>query len=171
MGPRSLFGKGLCMKIVVCFKVVHDEQEVKVEADRTLSFDKAPVQPSAYDLNALEAAVSLVEKEGGEVVLLTAGPSSLVENSKMRKGILARGAGSMIAVSDDALAGADSLYTAKVLAAAVEKIGDVCWTREIRGLKGASFAEQDAVLDELIARYRPLRVCMDRTGIGEKPVE
>ena len=53
----------------------------------------------------------------------------------------------------------------------VEKIGDVCWTREIRVLKGASFAEQDAVLDELIARYRPLRVCMDRTGIGEKPVE
>lgn len=53
----------------------------------------------------------------------------------------------------------------------IEKVGDVFWTREIRTLKGATFAEQDAVFDELIARYQPVRVSMDRTGIGEKPVE
>ena len=27
------------------------------------------------------------------------------------------------------------------------------------------------MLDELVGRYRPHRICMDRTGIGEKPVE
>ena len=45
------------------------------------------------------------------------------------------------------------------------------WTREARALRRASFAEQAAALDELVGRYRPLRVAMDRTGMGEAPVE
>ena len=53
----------------------------------------------------------------------------------------------------------------------LELVGDVAWTREVRILKGATFAAQDAVLDELDERYRPLRIAMDQTGMGEKPVE
>ncbi len=53
----------------------------------------------------------------------------------------------------------------------LEKVGDVLWTREIVERRGASFAEQDALLDDVMARYRVLRVCMDQTGMGEKPVE
>lgn len=52
-----------------------------------------------------------------------------------------------------------------------EKVGDVFWCREIRTLKGKKFAEQDAVLDEIMGRYKVLRLCMDQTGMGEKPVE
>lgn len=52
-----------------------------------------------------------------------------------------------------------------------ERVGDVLWTREIRTLRRASFYEQDRVLDELVARYHPLRIAMDQTGMGEKPVE
>jgi phage FluMu gp28-like protein len=52
-----------------------------------------------------------------------------------------------------------------------ERVGDVLWTREIRTLKRASFREHDQVLDELVARYNPLRICIDQTGMGEKPVE
>ena len=52
-----------------------------------------------------------------------------------------------------------------------ERVGDVLWTREARALRRASFAEQAAALDELVGRYRPLRVAMDRTGMGEAPVE
>ena len=52
-----------------------------------------------------------------------------------------------------------------------EKLGDVLWTREIRTLKRASFAEHDRTMDELFMRYRVLRLCMDQTGMGEKPVE
>ncbi len=52
-----------------------------------------------------------------------------------------------------------------------ERVGDVLWTREIRTLRRASFREQDQVLDELVERYKPLRLCMDQTGMGEKPVE
>lgn len=53
----------------------------------------------------------------------------------------------------------------------LELVGDVLWTREIVELKRAKFAEQDAALDEVMRRYRVGRVCMDQTGMGEKPVE
>lgn len=52
-----------------------------------------------------------------------------------------------------------------------ELVGDVLWTREIIERRGASFAEQDALLDGVFVRYRVLRCCMDQTGMGEKPVE
>ncbi len=53
----------------------------------------------------------------------------------------------------------------------VEEVGDVLWTREIIEWRGATFAEQDALLDDVFASYRVLRCCMDQTGMGEKPVE
>jgi len=53
----------------------------------------------------------------------------------------------------------------------MEEVGDVLWTREIRTLRRAKFAEQDAVMDELFGKYRVARLCMDQTGMGEKPVE
>jgi len=53
----------------------------------------------------------------------------------------------------------------------LEQVGDVHWTREIIAKKRISFAEQDALLDAVFARYRVLRCCMDQTGMGEKPVE
>ena len=52
-----------------------------------------------------------------------------------------------------------------------ERVGDVLWTREVRVLRRASFAEQAATLDELVARYRPQRIAMDQTGMGEAPTE
>ena len=53
----------------------------------------------------------------------------------------------------------------------LEEVGDVFWTRELVELRKASFAEQDQELDRVIATYNPIRVCMDQTGMGEKPVE
>lgn len=52
-----------------------------------------------------------------------------------------------------------------------EIIGDVLWTREIRTLKNASFKEQDHVMAEMFQKYNIVRLCMDQTGMGEKPVE
>lgn len=52
-----------------------------------------------------------------------------------------------------------------------EQVGDVLWCREIRTLKRATFAEHDRHMDELFDRYNVLRLCMDQTGMGEKPVE
>jgi len=53
----------------------------------------------------------------------------------------------------------------------MEEVGDVLWTREIRTLHRKKFAEHDAVLDELVGKYRVARIGMDQTGMGEKPVE
>ncbi len=53
----------------------------------------------------------------------------------------------------------------------LEQVGDVFWTREIITRRRASFAEQDALIDDVFNRYRVLRACMDQTGMGEKPVE
>jgi phage FluMu gp28-like protein len=53
----------------------------------------------------------------------------------------------------------------------LEPIGDVLWTREVIVKKNISFAEQDAIMDELFNRYWVARLCMDQTGMGEKPVE
>jgi phage FluMu gp28-like protein len=53
----------------------------------------------------------------------------------------------------------------------IEKVGDVFWTREVLKLKGASFAAQDDELARLVDAYKPIRICMDQTGMGEKPVE
>lgn len=53
----------------------------------------------------------------------------------------------------------------------LEPVGDVLWTRELIARKGATFAEQGALLDDVFSRYRVLRACMDQTGMGEMPVE
>ena len=52
-----------------------------------------------------------------------------------------------------------------------ELVGDVLWTREIVVRKRISFAEMDALQDDVERRYNVLRWCMDQTGMGEKPVE
>lgn len=53
----------------------------------------------------------------------------------------------------------------------LEAVGDVWWHREEIALRRASFAMQDEALDDVMRRYRVSLCQMDRTGIGEKPVE
>ncbi|HUU42072.1 MAG TPA: terminase family protein, partial [Desulfatiglandales bacterium] len=53
----------------------------------------------------------------------------------------------------------------------LEEVGDVLWTRELVKMRKATFSEQDQELDRVMAEYNPVRVCMDQTGMGEKPVE
>lgn len=53
----------------------------------------------------------------------------------------------------------------------LELVGDVLWTREIIARPRVSFAEQDQLLADVMRRYRVVRVRIDQTGMGEKPVE
>ena len=50
-------------------------------------------------------------------------------------------------------------------------VGDIAWSREVVELRDASFATKDDEIDTLVERYRPGRIAMDQTGMGEKPVE
>ncbi|HYF12475.1 MAG TPA: electron transfer flavoprotein subunit beta/FixA family protein [Actinomycetota bacterium] len=70
------------------------------------------------DEYAIEAALRLVDAEGGEVTLISMGPE--VAMGAIRKG-LSMGATKGVLVTDDALRGADVLATATVLAAAVRR--------------------------------------------------
>jgi phage FluMu gp28-like protein len=53
----------------------------------------------------------------------------------------------------------------------LERVGDVLWERELVAERGLSFALQDELLDSMFKRYRVRQCFMDRTGMGEKPVE
>ena len=57
------------------------------------------------------------------------------------------------------------------VAVAVEKTGDALWLREIVARRGIAFSEQRRIVAELVARYRPLRIAVDQTGMGEAIVE
>ena len=109
------------MKIVVCIKHVPDVQsERRIEDSRLVRGEDDVL--NELDENAVEAAVGLVEELGGEVVALTMGPDD-AEDAIRRA--LQMGADSGVVVSDDDLAGSDVVATARVLAAAVGRIGGV----------------------------------------------
>ena len=109
------------MNIVAAFKVVPDDQDIQVSADGTLDYSKAKNTVSAYDLNAIEAAAQLAD--GGRVVAVTAGPAD-IDDSKLKKGILARGVDELYMTADDACKGLDARATAVALAELVSKVGD-----------------------------------------------
>lgn len=52
-----------------------------------------------------------------------------------------------------------------------EPVGDVLWTRKVIVLRREKFAVQDATLDQVFVDFNVARLCMDQTGMGEKPVE
>jgi len=110
------------MKVIVCYKVVPEELKIEVNPDRSLSFKNVEWKLSQYDLNAVEAAMQLVEAVGGKASALTVGDQK-VENSKLKKSILARGPEDLYLVKDEQLKEADTNLTAAALAGAVMKIG------------------------------------------------
>ena len=57
------------------------------------------------------------------------------------------------------------------VAVAVEKVGDVLWVRELRAERDIPFSEQRQIVRGLAERYRPSRIAVDQTGMGEAVVE
>ena len=107
------------MKIAVCIKqVVSREWQVRINEQKTWVRD----QDAAWELNepdayALEEALRLKEKHGGEVVVVSAGPARVTQ---VIREALARGADRAIHVEGDHLAVADAFTAAEALAAAVK---------------------------------------------------
>ncbi|MCD8316737.1 MAG: putative electron transfer flavoprotein FixA [Eggerthellaceae bacterium] len=112
------------MNIVVCYKIVADEQDAVVKSDRTLSFERAALKIGDYDLNAVEAGATLANELGANLISLTAG-DKVIDATKQRKSILSRGPNENVAVKDETLVDAGSSYTARVLAEEIRRIGDV----------------------------------------------
>jgi electron transfer flavoprotein beta subunit len=107
------------MKIAVCVKEVPDSAAPRRIDPQTLRLDRsgeATLNP--WDLSALEAALRLVEADGGEVVVVSLGPARAV--ASLRKA-LAMGADRSVLVSDEAAAGSDAVATSAILAKALER--------------------------------------------------
>jgi len=107
------------MKIAVCIKqVVTREWQVRVSDDKTWVRD----QDASWELNepdayALEEALRLKEKHGGEAIVISAGPARVAQ---VIREALARGADRAIHVQGDHFAAADAFTVAEALAAAVK---------------------------------------------------
>lgn len=88
------------MKILVGCKVVPEEQDIAVNGE-TLELSKANPKISQFDLNALQAAVDIKEQNAdANIKVLSIGGKGL-ENTKVRKDILSRGADELVVISND----------------------------------------------------------------------
>ncbi|MGI9953140.1 hypothetical protein V3F56_12320 [Moorellaceae bacterium AZ2] len=108
-------------KVIVCYKWVIDEKDIKINPDLTVDVSKAQRKISEYDKNAIEAGVRAAGKLGCQPVGLTFGGP---EARQSLKDALARGLEAAYWVNCSAAGQADGAATARVLAAAVRAIGD-----------------------------------------------
>jgi electron transfer flavoprotein beta subunit len=110
------------LKIVVCIKQVPDSAAKVVVEDGQVTWGDAPLVMNPWDEYAVEAALQQSEAHGGDVIVVSMGGEGVQE---ALKNALAMGCNEAILINDPALADADSQATAHVLAAAIQKIGDV----------------------------------------------
>ncbi len=103
------------MRIAVCIKQVPvKEWQPRVdETRRAIREQDASFEMNEPDAYALEEALRLRERHGGEVVVCTAGPARA---SQVLREALARGADSAVHVGDDRLGVADAFVVAGALA-------------------------------------------------------
>lgn len=110
------------MKIVVCIKQVPDS-EARVSAQNgQVSWGESPLVINPFDEYAVEAGLQQKEILGGEVTALCIGPETARDALKHA---LAMGADNAVLVCDPDLAVIDSQAAARILAAAIQKIGAV----------------------------------------------
>jgi electron transfer flavoprotein alpha subunit len=107
------------MRIVVCVKYVPVLAVLKFDpATRRLVREGVRGEVSSFDLRALGCATALRAAHGGEVVAFTMGPPPAREGLEE---CLALGADRAIHLVDPALAGSDTLATARALAAVLRR--------------------------------------------------
>jgi electron transfer flavoprotein beta subunit len=113
------------MKIVVCTKQTPSTTAVFSVEDGEVRWEDPGGKPNVvnpWDEYAVEEAIQLQEDYGGDSIALTVGGE---DSKEALKTCLAMGCTEAILVSDDTFVGSDSLGTARILAAAIGKIGDV----------------------------------------------
>jgi len=136
------------MKLAVCIKQVPTrEWQPRLNDDKTwIREGDASFEMNEPDAYALEEALRLKEKHGGEVVVCSAGPSRVAQ---VIREALARGADRAIHVEDDSLASADAFVTSGALAAAMK---DEKFDLVLTGLQSddQGFAQVGVILAEIL---------------------
>ena len=111
------------MKILVCVKSVPRGDVVPLDPQRgTLERTKVPQALNPSDCAALEQAFRLKERYGGTVTALSMGPPGV---ERLLREICILPVDETVFVTDPLYAGADTLATARVLAAAAKYLGGV----------------------------------------------
>src|SRR5438309_3985947 len=107
------------MQIAVCIKQVptRDWQPRLNDAKTWIREQDASFETNEPDAYALEEALRLKEKHGGEVVVCSAGPARVAQ---VIREALARGADRALHVEDEALGSADASVVADALASAMK---------------------------------------------------
>lgn len=109
------------MKILVCIKQVPASQDVQIDpVTGTMRRQGMDAKMNPYDLVALEKALQLKAVYGGEVDVVSMGPT---QADAVLREALAMGADAAFLVSDRAFGGSDVLATAKTLAMTLRKVG------------------------------------------------
>ncbi len=108
------------MRIAVCIKQVPDAAgRLRIDSDgKWLDEDELKFVINESDQFALEEALTLAGKTGGEVVAFSLGPDRVQD--ALRKA-LALGAARAVQLSDAAFVGGDAHATARALAAAIQR--------------------------------------------------
>jgi electron transfer flavoprotein beta subunit len=106
------------MNIIVCIKQVPAKDAPLTIAGNWIRESDIGFEMNEPDSYALEEALRLKEKHGGEVIVLSMGPERVKQTIKEA---LAKGADRAIHVSDDNFAQLDPLGSAKSLAAAIKQ--------------------------------------------------
>lgn len=137
------------MKIIALIKQVPDTAQLSGSVDglKLMAAGAARII-NPWDEYAIETALQLKEVHGGNVTILCLGQPEAVEALKSG---LAMGADGAILISDPALEESDSLATARVLTAAIQKIGEydliVAGRSAIDGNTWATAVQVAALLD------------------------
>lgn len=110
------------MNILVCLKQVPDNAVVPTLDPATSRVRTEGIEPmvSPFDLNALEAALKIIEEKGGEVTVITMGGEECKSSLKIG---LAMGAEQAYLVNDPAFADSDTFATSYILSKAIASIG------------------------------------------------
>jgi len=129
------------MRIIVCLKPVPDPKhwkEMRLHPTlKVLVREGIPNVINPLDRNALEEALRIKERYGGEVIILSMAPLFCL--SILREA-LAMGGDRAVLLSDKAFAGSDTLATSYILSEGVKKIGPfdliLCGNQTIDGWTG-----------------------------------
>lgn len=118
----------MALNIVVCVKQVVDPETpasaFKIDASGKGVEAVAGIPPvvNGFDENAVEAALKLKEAQGGgQVTVISVGNNFVMD---VMKKPLSMGADQMILIEDESVENLDAFATARVLAAAVGKVGE-----------------------------------------------
>ena len=138
------------MHVAVCVKQIPDPAAPgRLDPETKTLVREGKFVMDDSDSYGVEMALQLVQAAGGgEVTVLSMAPNAEIKGVK---DALAMGADRAIVVSDPALKGSDALATAKVLAAAVTRAGDVdlviAATESTDGYTGTTPVQVAALLD------------------------